>query len=190
MKTTPSLAELETSGLEELAGLAPELALSEVVPMMNRLVANPAFLDNYILPLIDDARSTEGWYVAHRYELGEGSCSLEVFVWPPGSGTAIHDHSSWGAYRCVLGSLMEERYKRLDDGTQPEYARLKKVWKLWWGPKDGVSTVLPYDGGIHRVGNPGQGTAISVHLYGPRIGEIDGRDYDPARDFVCDRVAA
>jgi hypothetical protein len=29
--------------------------------------------------------------------------------------------------------------------------------------------------------------AISVHLYGPRLGEIDGRDYDPSRDFVCDR---
>jgi hypothetical protein len=30
-------------------------------------------------------------------------------------------------------------------------------------------------------------TAISVHLYGPQIGEIDGRDYDPSRDHVCDR---
>ena len=40
---------------------------------------------------------------------------------------------------------------------------------------------------IHRVGNPGEGMAISVHLYGPRLGEIDGRDYDPSRDYVCDR---
>jgi hypothetical protein len=27
-----------------------------------------------------------------------------------------------------------------------------------------------------------------VHLYGPRLGEIDGRDYDPSRDYVCDRL--
>ena len=26
-----------------------------------------------------------------------------------------------------------------------------------------------------------------MHLYGPRLGEIDGRDYDPLRDYVCDR---
>jgi hypothetical protein len=26
-----------------------------------------------------------------------------------------------------------------------------------------------------------------VHLYGPRIGEVDGRDYDLSRDYVCDR---
>jgi len=65
---------------------------------------------------------------------------------------------------------------------------LKKVWQLSWSTKDGASTVLPYEGGIHRVGNGGGSTAISVHLYGPQIGEVDGRDYDPSRDYVCDRV--
>ena len=24
-------------------------------------------------------------------------------------------------------------------------------------------------------------------LYGPRLGEIDGRDYDPSENYVCDR---
>jgi hypothetical protein len=28
--------------------------------------------------------------------------------------------------------------------------------------------------------------AISLHLYGPRTGSLDGHDYDPMRDFVCD----
>jgi hypothetical protein len=27
-----------------------------------------------------------------------------------------------------------------------------------------------------------------VHLYGPRTGEVDGRDYDTFRDYVCDRL--
>jgi predicted metal-dependent enzyme (double-stranded beta helix superfamily) len=190
METTSSPVELETRGLEALADLAPDLILSEGATLLNRLARNPAFLDAYVLPLVDDARSTERWYVAHRHELGESSCSLEVFVWPPGSRTEIHDHASWGTFRCVLGSVFEERYERLDEGARLNYARLKKVWQLWWGPKDGVSTVLPHDGGIHRVGNPGGRMAISVHLYGPRVGEIDGRDYDPSRDFVCDRAVA
>jgi hypothetical protein len=38
------------------------------------------------------------------------------------------------------------------------------------------------------VGNPGSEVAISVHLYGPRAGEIDGRDYDPSQNYVCDRM--
>jgi hypothetical protein len=64
---------------------------------------------------------------------------------------------------------------------------LKKVWRLTWGPEDGISTVLPYGGGIHRISNATEELAISVHLYGPRLGEMDGRDYDPSRDYVCDR---
>ena len=85
---------------------------------------------------------------------------------------------------CVVASVLEERYERLDDGSQLEYAHLKKAWQLSWSREDGVSTVLPYDEGIHRVGNPGGETAISVHLYGPKIGDLDGRDYDAFRDHV------
>jgi len=73
----------------------------------------------------------------------------------------------------------DERYERLDDGSRAEHARLKKVWQLWWSPEDGASTVQPGDGGIHRVGNPADEAAVSVHLYGPRTGNVDGRDYDP-----------
>ena len=90
----------------------------------------------------------------------------------------------------MLGSVLEERHERLDDGLRPDHARLKKVWQLWWSREDGASSVLPGDGGIHRVGNPGEDTAISVHLYGPRMGQTDGRDYDPSRNYVCDRLDA
>jgi hypothetical protein len=86
--------------------------------------------------------------------------------------------------------VLEERYDRLDDGAQTGYARLKKAWQLRWSPEDGASTVLPDDGGIHRVGNPGEVPAVSVHLYGPRTEEVDGRDYNPSHDYVCDRSVA
>ena len=64
---------------------------------------------------------------------------------------------------------------------------MKKLWRLEWSREDGISTVLPYEGGIHRVSNPTEEPAISVHLYGPRLAEIDGRDYDPSQDYVCNR---
>ena len=86
----------------------------------------------------------------------------------------------------MVGSVLERRYERLDDGSVPEHARLQEIWELPWTKEDGASTVLPYDGGIHSISNTGDRTAITVHLYGPRQ-EIDGRDYDPSRDYVCDR---
>ena len=50
-----------------------------------------------------------------------------------------------------------------------------------WNPEDGASAVQPSEGGIHRVGNPGESVAISVHVYGPQIEEVDGTTTPPAR---------
>jgi predicted metal-dependent enzyme (double-stranded beta helix superfamily) len=189
--TSVSLADVELREVEALATLAPELALRRVVPILTRLTNDRAFMGEYIFPLLEQPVEADAWYVVHLCEGEDSSFSLEIFVWPPGTRTQIHDHSSWGAYRCVLGSLLEERYERLDDGSLFEHARLKKVWQLSWSAMDGASTVLPGDGGIHRVGNVGKSTpAVSVHLYGPRMEEVDGRDYDPSRDYVCDRIIA
>jgi predicted metal-dependent enzyme (double-stranded beta helix superfamily) len=178
---------LDVSELEKLCELPKEPGLQEAVPFLARLVRNPAFLETEILPLLKEAKNTGGWYVAHRYDDANRSYSLQIVVWPPGARTRVHDHSSWGAFYCVIGTVHEERYERLDGGSRLNHARLKKVWQLSWSKEDGSSTVLPYDGGIHRVSNRNKETAISVHLYGPRIGEVDGRDYDPSCDYVCDR---
>jgi predicted metal-dependent enzyme (double-stranded beta helix superfamily) len=168
--------------------LPPEPTLPEAIPILSPLVRDPDFLNSHVLPLLKEAGRAEDWYVARRYDAQDGSYSLQIFVWPPGSKTQIHDHTSWGAYCCVVGSVLEERYERLDKGSLLNYARLRKVWQLSWNREDGVSTVLPYDGGIHRVENISSETAISVHLYGPQIGDLDGRDYDTSRDYVCDRT--
>lgn len=186
---TTSLAP-DTNKLRKISALPTEPALRQAAPFLTGLVEDPTFFEDGILPLLQEAHGAKDWYVAHRHEAEDGSFSLQIFVWPPGTGTRIHDHSSWGVYRCVVGSVLEERYERLDDGSRAEHARLEKVWQLWWSPEDGASAVLPGDGGIHRVGNPGESPAISVHLYGPRIGEADGRDYDPSREYVCDRREA
>ena len=167
--------------------LTAELALREAVPVLSRVVSDPEFLDSHVLPLLEEAGGAEDWYVAYRHDDPDCSYSLQVFAWPPGSATRIHDHSSWGAFCCVVGFVLEERYERADDGSLADYARLKQLWLLGWRREDGISTVLPYERGIHRVSNPTEEPAISVHLYGPRLGEIDGRDYYPSQNFVCDR---
>jgi len=179
-----------TNELEEISELPLKPALRKGAAYLARLVSDPGFLGTWILPLLREARDREGWYVAQRLDAADGSYSLQVFVWPPGTGTKVHDHASWGAYCCAVGSVVEERYERLDDGSVPDHARLRKLWQLRWTSEDGASTVMPYDGGIHRVSNPGEGVAVSVHLYGPRLSAIDGRDYDPSRNYACDRRAA
>ena len=177
----------DTNELREIAKLPTQSALPRAARFLSDLVKDASFVRTQILPLLEKSGDGQDWYIARQYDGDDGSYSLKIFVWPPGTRTRIHDHSSWGAYACATGTVLEERYDRLDDGSVAEHARLKKAWQLTWNQEDGASTVLPGDGGIHWVGNPGEGPAVSVHLYGPRIGGVDGRDYDPSRDYVCDR---
>jgi predicted metal-dependent enzyme (double-stranded beta helix superfamily) len=116
----------------------PKLALREAVPVLSRLVRDPDFLESHVLPLLEEAGRADNWYVAYRQDDPGCSYSLQVFVWPPGSATRIHDHSSWGAFCCVVGSVLEERYERADDGSLTDYARLKELWRLEWRREDGI----------------------------------------------------
>ncbi len=86
----------------------------------------------------------------------------------------------------MAGSLLEDRYVRLDDESQPGAAHLRRAWRAIWRPGQ-QSQLMPYNGGIHRVANPSLGPAASLHLYGPASAAIDGRTYDPQQDVVCDR---
>ncbi len=183
MSITPYISEAQ----ELFSDLPSDLTLKEAVPVLARLAREHAFLDSYVLHLLEQAEQGKEWHLDYCCGGKNGSYSLQVFVWPPGSKTQIHDYSCWGAFCCVSGCQLEERYERLDCGCQPNHARLRKVWRRVGQQEDGTSTLLPYEAGIHRVGNPAESKAISVHLYGPHIGEVDGRDYDPSRDYVCDR---
>lgn len=78
-------------------------ALPQAARFLSRLVRDPGFLRTEILPFLEGAQRAEGWYVARRYEDEAGLYSLQVFVWPPGSRTRVHDHSSWGAYGAAVG---------------------------------------------------------------------------------------
>jgi predicted metal-dependent enzyme (double-stranded beta helix superfamily) len=140
---TKTTLDPATNELPKLADLPTEMALRRAARFLVRLVEDAAFLEKVILPVRRDAQGAKEWYVARRYTAEDGSYSLQVFAWPPGTGTKIHDHSSWGAYRCFAGSVVEERYERLDDGSRVGHARLKQIWQLWWSPEAEDSVPRP-----------------------------------------------
>src|SRR5918995_3075881 len=158
MTVTPDAVELQN-----LSAQPTERALPRAAAFLADLVQDRSFLKSHVLPVLVEADDAERWYVARRWDAPDGSFSLQMFVWPEGTRTMIHDHSSWGAYACAAGTVLEERYERLDDGSRFEHARLEEAWHLSWSPRDGASTVLPGSGGIHRVGNPHNEAAVSVH---------------------------
>ena len=173
----------------ELPHRTESLDHDEATSIVDQIAQNASFLHQF-RPLIERAPRTaaEPIILATYAAKGGAGAALHLFYWPIGASTPIHDHTSWGVYHCVGGALLEDRYERLDDGEQFEVARLRKRWRRRLGHWDGASTVGAYADGIHRITNHSRRPSLSLHIYGPRMGTLDGRDYDPRRDFVCDRI--
>ena len=171
--------DLPIDDLTQLATLSPEIALVEAVPLVRRIARD--------YPLLDHLPCPTGAQPTNRSLHSDSTLNLQLFLWPANAWTPIHDHTSWGVYLCIAGALLEDRYTRLDDNSQSATAQLRHEWRSEWRAGQ-HSTLLPYAAGIHRVGNPSDRPAVSLHLYGPRFSQLDGRDYDGRRDFVCDRL--
>ena len=184
--THPVITQQDIRELDQLSEVAPSRALRYSLSLVRRLAGEFAARVSGRPPEAISWAQENGPQIVHHVAGRGDRWWLGYFLWLPGAATPIHDHTSWGIYSCVSGTLLEERYRRLDDEAQPNQAHLRLRWQRRWNQGQS-SGLLPYAGGIHRVANQSLRPAWSVHLYGPRLGEFDGRDYDPARDYVCDR---
>jgi predicted metal-dependent enzyme (double-stranded beta helix superfamily) len=102
----------------------------------------------------------------------DGSFSVAVMVWLPGQQTPVHDHLSWCVTAVLQGTEHEEIFAPAADGGLEVVARADN-------PAGAVSAFAP-PGDIHRVTNAGDGTAVSMHVYGTdisRVGSSVRREY-------------
>jgi 3-mercaptopropionate dioxygenase len=111
----------------------------------------------------------------------DGAFSIVALVWRPEQVTRIHDHVTWCIFGVIQGTEYEELF-RLDEEERYLVEAGHSVNRA-----GDVSGFAP-PGDIHRLRNAGDGTAISIHVYGTdvtRIGSSVRRYYDlpvrPAR---------
>jgi len=104
--------------------------------------------------------------------------SVIAFCWGPGKGTPIHDHLSWGVLGFVDGSEKETRYRRVDDGSNAERARLEEIG-VHYTEKGRTSHIVTPGRDVHKVENPGDTPSVSLHVYGCDMGRQRRRRYDP-----------
>src|SRR6266536_710169 len=112
------------SELHRLASLPPQLAIAEAHPTLDRV--EPEHLPSAALAPAPGQPSIS---TVHADRSGR---TLQVFVWPAGVWTPIHDHASWGIYMCLDGRLIEDRFTREDDGSQFSRAHLRQAWRRVW----------------------------------------------------------
>ncbi len=103
----------------------------------------------------------------------QGRFSVVSFVWGPGQGTPIHDHTVWGLVGVLRGAELSQRFTA--DGQSPPVA-VGAPERLEAGEVEAVS---PSIGDVHRVVNAGEGVSVSIHLYGADIGTVQRHVFPP-----------
>lgn len=115
---------------------------------------------------------------------GNGFC-LVAMVWGPGQGTAIHDHGgTWCVEGCVQGKLAITSYRMLGDQAA-ERVQFEQEERIEVGLGAVGCLIPPFE--HHRIHNPFDEVAITLHVYGEelhnctRFTKADGDSYRPEK---------
>jgi len=95
---------------------------------------------------------------------------------PVGSRSRVHDHGHiYTLYGVLMGHERIERYERIDDGSKPEFAEIRRTVDVLVGPGD-IDLVRPFE--VHAEVATGEArTAIVVRSEDG--GAFDHGRYDP-----------
>ena len=120
-----------------------------------------------------DAEQGFGVHLLHE----EPNHDLAVFLisWLPNRGTTPHNHKTWAVVVGLEGQEQEVNYDRLDNGTTPGYADLKRCGERVMAAGD-IARCYPEH--IHSVWNVGKGISMSLHTYGRHINYTGRSEFD------------
>ncbi|XMA12318.1 hypothetical protein WAI453_005109 [Rhynchosporium graminicola] len=101
-------------------------------------------------------------YTRNLVDVGNGKSNLLILVWTPRKGSPIHDHADAHCLMKVLkGTLKETRFDfPLNNATAPQIIKETLY-------HEGEVTYMADELGLHRISNPGEEVAVSLHLYTP-----------------------
>lgn len=144
----------QTSNEDEIIG--------KVGPLAQRVVADRSWLQ----PKYYEADEEQGFGVYLLHEEPDHSLAVILVNWLPGRGTPPHDHGTWAVVAGIEGTERNARYKRVDDGSRPDYAELEL--KQDFDANEG-ELVCMKTGGIHKVTNETDRMTLSLHTYGRHV---------------------
>jgi predicted metal-dependent enzyme (double-stranded beta helix superfamily) len=100
--------------------------------------------------------------------------SIVSFVWGPGQGTPIHNHTVWGILGVLRGAEKAQKYVNAGDGSLHPQGEQELLAHRQ------VDAVSPSVGDVHAVSNAfDDRVSISIHAYGGNIGKINRSVFRP-----------
>ena len=110
------------------------------------------------------------------YEDPDHGFVINGLVKAPGTRTSIHDHAhNWTLYGVLDGREKIERYERLDDGSKPDYAEVRKTENAEVGPGK-IDLVRPWQ--IHAE-ESGEDRTVAIIVRAEKPGTFLQGRYDP-----------
>lgn len=110
------------------------------------------------------------------YEDPDHGFVINGLVKAPGTRTSIHDHAhNWTLYGVLDGRETIERYERLDDGSKPDYAEVRKTENAEVGPGK-IDLVRPWQ--IHAE-QSGEDRTVAIIVRAEKPGTFLQGRYDP-----------
>lgn len=161
------------------SGRAPEELVIEGQMILSEYLANPDLMLDHLVNVTENRTDDEFIPIDVNeisiYRDPNRLFSVRIFVWEPNYPYHIHDHGSWGVMGSLVNQVRETKYRRLDDGSQCDYAELEVRTETVIQPGQ-TTFVLPLNEGIHRMVAFGKKSALSLHVYGKalRNGFING----------------
>jgi predicted metal-dependent enzyme (double-stranded beta helix superfamily) len=146
--------------------------LARLKPSFATLLSDPTWLH------ADFRQPVAGKFAQYAiYRAADATLSIMAMVVPAGVATPVHDHRAWGLVGVYQGRQREQVYRRLDDGSRPDFADLQRVAENILSPGD-ITTLLPPEGDIHLIETISPEPSISIHVLGNDIGCEHRHRYD------------
>lgn len=195
MASTAPASAIATASLSDgAADCVPDNALGDLINNLKRLLNGQGLssLDidiDEIKRLMEQYESKESdWSMFAHHDSSRnytrngiininGNANLLILCWSPGKGSAIHDHAN--AHCCmkiVKGSLNESLYDipeshDLQSGDSKSCALVSRQVTTLTEQQVGY---ISDDIGLHKISNPTDEVAVSLHLYTPPYASLYG----------------
>jgi len=163
------VADLRTITAQETD---PEKITERVEPLAKKFAQAPGWMR----PEYRECDAEQGFGVHLLHEEPNHDLAVFLISWLPNRGTTPHNHKTWVVVVGMEGHEQEDNYERLDDGSKPGYADLKR---------NGAQVMTAgyvarcYPEHIHSVWNVGKDISMSLHTYGRHINYTGRSEFDP-----------
>ncbi len=184
---------------------APTILVMNTPRFLNFLAAMDSILDRALQEptVLDEGESAlkaliahDDWLpaeyakpVAERYQSyalyidPKSRYSVSSFVWAPGQGTPIHNHTVWGLVGVLRGAEQCQEFPVPGMGSMQAMHQHRL-------PRGEVDRVSPTIGDWHRVSNAAAGeTSVSIHVYGADIGRVQRQYWDATNELLQPMVS-